>query len=244
MSPKQISRFLPMKEVLHFRISAAVLFSVLTGLLLYLVYVDEGTPEKQRQIAQVLGTRGTSTGTSFFQVPRDWLYQDAPNPDTTLESFLKSRELWPDIANKPYDEAHKEKVRREWLEFAARYPDNIFIPNEYKNLTPQQKEAIRRDNERAIDYATRRAALEAREKYREAGQSPPDNLIVEPNPAEHRAWLNYKIRETKSVIEIIEYFLEKGNPTSEQIELGKQDLERLRKELKEYEELLAKTPKD
>lgn len=231
-----------MTSLWHFRIAAALFFFGFTSILFYIIYSDDSSKEKQKQIAEVL--KSTPVQNSYFQVPPDWLYPEAPNPDSTLDSFLKSRELWPDIGEKPFDEAHREKIRREWLDFAARYPDNLFIPNEYKNLTPEQKEAIRKNNELAASYAAKQAAQMAQEKYREPGQNPPLRTEPPPNPAEHRAWLNYKIQETKSLIEIIEYFLEKGNPNPEQLAQAKEDLAKLRMELREYEKVLSQVPKE
>ncbi len=232
-----------MNLIERYRLSAVVVFIVLIFSLFYIIFSDEGNETKKEQIASAK-QKQTETAENFsFFVPPDWQYQEAPNPDQTVESFLKSRELWPDIGNRQPTEEHREKIRREWQEFAARHPDNLFIPNEFKNLSPAQIAAIRRDNDLAGDRAAQQAAFAAREKYRPPGENPPESELPPPNPAEQRAWLDYKIRETRSVIEVIDYFIEKGDPDSAQQAEALRDLARLKKELNGYEKAYAEIPK-
>lgn len=223
-------------------IVAGIALFVVGGAFFYYFYAHDGQGKSQRT-AQAPSLAQAAAENLSFKIPSDWLYQEAPNPDTTSDAFAKSRELWPDIGNPQPDEAQREAVRQQWREFAARFPKNIFIPNEFKKLSNEEKENTKKTNELAALYAARQAELRALEKYRAPGENPPARNVPPPDVAEQRAWLSYKINETRSLIEVAEYFLEKGNPDREQAELGKRDIARLRKQLQEYEDVLAQVPK-
>jgi hypothetical protein len=225
------------------KILLGVAVALVVGVLLYAAFSAKSSGQRKDAGTVKNLDQGPAQGDSFFSVPDDWQYQEAPNPDTTLEAFLKSRELWPDIGEKKSSEEHRERIRREWREFAARYPHNLFIPPEFKNSTQAQKEAVRRDNELAADQAARQAAFAAQAKYRQPGEAPTESVGAPPNAAEQRAWLDYKIRETRSLIEVIDYFLDKGEPDSAQKASAQAELNRLKKKLSEYEKVYAEIPK-
>lgn len=161
-------------------------------------------------------------------------YSDAPKPNLDPEEVFK---LWPDLAKKM--EVDKEKIDQEWLDFVRKYPDNFYIPTKYLNLTEKEKEERIKELENYADIeakiASQKSKLDKEAKVGIDGPEPPNKPVLTPD--EQKAYFSYKIKELKSRIQLVEYWLENQNIDPEQKKIAEEDLQQWKKELVEYENL-------
>lgn len=130
-----------------------------------------------------------------------------PDPAADLETRDQIERLWPDLKEK---EADEHQVRRYWQEFSARYPDNIYIPDEYKPApTKEETEKIRAEVKAYLNVAG-----SFRNRRRLARNLKPGETLPEGAPAytpgEQKLYFEYRIKELKSKIQLVEYSREQG----------------------------------
>ncbi|MEM4714455.1 MAG: hypothetical protein QXQ79_02875 [Candidatus Nanoarchaeia archaeon] len=161
-------------------------------------------------------------------------YFDAPRPNLDPEEVFK---LWPDLARKM--EVDKDKIEQEWLDFARKYPNNFYIPTKYLNLTEKEKEERIKELENYAEVeakiASQKSKLDKEAKIAIDGPEPPNQPVLTAD--EQKAYFSYKIKELKSRIQLIEYWLENQNIDPEQKKIAEEDLKQWKKELVEYENL-------
>ncbi|MCB1326671.1 MAG: hypothetical protein H7A21_14285 [Spirochaetales bacterium] len=190
------------------------------------------------------GQRDGGGDVPWEQLGGDDAYPDAPNPADDLEQLDQIRNLWPDVFEPRPD---REEVAQQWREFAARYPSNIYIPPQFQ---PELSEAERAERLRVLDTVTdvqgRIASVRARSRADVTGDPPAagPNAPGQPTvtPAEQRTFFQYRIQELESRIQLIEYALEQGEVDSDQVARGRAQLEELKAEKAELEEVLARVP--
>lgn len=169
-------------------------------------------------------------------------FPDAPLP----ESDEEVARLWPHVLE-PKDPNLKEKVRKEWEDFAKRYPDNIYIPREIlgKELSKEEEKEILETLDSFTSIDSKFAAYTSASKWAAPGTEPPPGPISEKdaNPQEMARYFNYKIREIESRIQLLEYTMEKARLSSIEENIAKSDIQKLKQELANLKEVQAQIPK-
>ncbi|MCB1166824.1 MAG: hypothetical protein KDK37_01345 [Leptospiraceae bacterium] len=184
------------------------------------------------------GPDGAPPRESFDRGPSDIEWPDAPAPQMSAEEI---RRLWPDLYLPRPD---RDEVARQWKEFASRHPDNFYIPNQFKApLTEEQEKAKRETLDTITSIESRIASSKAQAKNAKPGEEGPDAPSESPiKPEEQRAYFNYRIHEVESRIELIQYFLENGEPDADQKAQAAKDIKNWQEELQEYKDVLEKIP--
>lgn len=172
--------------------------------------------------------------------PPEW--KGAPDPAVDLEKLDEYRRLWPDIDRPRPD---REEIRREFAEFAARYPNNIYIPPQFlPEQTEAQKEEARQIIDTVADVESRLAVQRAQARSAQPGQDGP-NAPEQPtiSAEEQNRYFGFKIRELESRIQLVEYSIEKGRLPDDQREMADEDLARWKKELEDLRNVAGQIPR-
>lgn len=172
--------------------------------------------------------------------PQQWL--SAPDPAEDIEKLDEIRRLWPDIDRPRPDRA---AVRREFQEFAARYPENIYIPAQF---LPEQSQEQKDESRRTIDVvgsvesrlAAQRAQARGAAPGQEGAEAPLQPTLA---PEEQQRYFSFKVRELESRIQLVEYAMEKGRLPEDQQQTAESDLARWKKELEEIRAVQAQIPR-
>lgn len=183
-----------------------------------------------------LGDGGSDDSAEF---PLEWA--DAPNPASDMEKMDEYRRLWPDI---DAPRADREQVKREFEEFAQRYPNNIYIPSQYlPDRTPEEVAEIRETIDSVASVESRLADMRAAARSAQPGRDGPD-APAQPSvsPEEQRRYFGFKQRELESRIQLIEYALEKNRLPADQLAEARKDLELWRKQLSEIQKVSGEVP--
>ena len=146
-------------------------------------------------------------------------WAEAPSPADDIEKMEEYRNLWPDIDQPPKD---REAVREQWKEFVTRYPQNIYIPNEYlaelsEAETKERRELL--DTIGTIETSLASARIAARKDQQPgAGKEGPDAPTeVSVTPEQQKKYFSYKIRELESRIQLVQFTMEKGRLDADQL---------------------------
>lgn len=172
------------------------------------------------------------------------LWAEAPAPADDLEKMEEYRNLWPDIDDAPAD---REAVRAQWKEFAARYPQNIYIPNEYlselnENEIKERRELL--DTIGTVESGLASARIAARkDNAPAAGKEGPD-APAEPavTPAQQRKFFDYKIQELESRIQLVQFTIEKGRLDADQLPDAQKELVEWQQKIDEFKQVRATIP--
>jgi len=184
-----------------------------------------------------------------FSIPRDFTgygdtqYPDAPSPFNNAEAEEEARSLWPTAIKSIKDDAHREKVREEWRDFAAKYPKNIYILNEYRPPLTEKEAADRRaslDVITGVDTYFYREV--SRGKFAESGKDPAIPKDAGVTPDQQRAFFDYKIKEVESRIELIQYAREQKGLSSDQEKTADRDIAQWKKELEALQKIVKSVP--
>ncbi|MBI3394341.1 MAG: hypothetical protein HY042_00750, partial [Spirochaetia bacterium] len=171
-------------------------------------------------------------------------FADAPRPDSDPELAEQIRTLWPH-ALKPQKD-NREEVRKQWQDFAKQYPDNVYLPDEYRAVAPtdEQKSVRRKTMElvTSVDakIASQRAALKQQAKPGQNGPSAPS--VPDVTPQEQKQYFNYKMSELSSRIQLVQYMLANGSPDAQQKAQAQKDIAAWNKELNDYRQVMAQIP--
>lgn len=170
-------------------------------------------------------------------------FTDAPRPDSDPELAEQIRTLWPH-ALKPVQD-NKDEVRRQWQEFAKTYPENIYVPDEYRSQVPTEEQRAARQKNMELVTAVDAKVAAAKSAAKSAkpgvpGPSAPGTSDIP--PAEQKQYFNYKIQELQSRIQLVQFMLSKGSPDNQQKAQAQKDMAAWNKELSDYQKVLAQVP--
>ncbi|EKP06137.1 MULTISPECIES: hypothetical protein [Leptospira] len=210
-------------------------------LILFLIFWPENS---KKQIVSIAEENKVILKTKYYS-EMDPYYPDAPHPfneDPDLE--VQAKKLWPEAFHPKKTPEEKEQIRKEWTDFIARYPKNLYIPSEFRPpLTEVEEKKARERLDTFTDIETKNAIIYSLAKYAEPGKTP-EEPSSRPNvdPKEQHAYFQYRIEELESRIQLIEYTIQEGRLESDQVETAYQDLEDWKKELSELKQVQSQIP--
>lgn len=179
---------------------------------------------------------GSSDGSDFSNFP------EAPRPEEDVRAEVER--LWAH-ALEPKDPKRKERVQKEWQDFAQKYPKNIYIPNEIRGpLTEAEEKEIIETLDSFTSMEAKFASYIASNKYATPGTEAPDRISEkDADPKEMSKYFEYKVRELESRIELLEYTMEKARLSSVDEAIAKKDIDELKKQLVNLKEMQAQVPR-
>lgn len=178
----------------------------------------------------------SSDGSDFTNFP------EAPRPEEDVRAEVEK--LWAH-ALEPKDPKRKERVRKEWQDFAQKHPTNIYIPNEIRGpLTEAEEKDIIETLDSFTSMEAKFASYIASNKYAEPGTEAPERISEkDADPKEMAKYFEYKVRELESRIELLEYTMEKARLSSVDEANAKKDIDELKKQLVNLKEMQAQVPR-
>ncbi|AXR62319.1 hypothetical protein [Leptospira mayottensis] len=223
------------KRKLFFTVTLLTIF-----LILFLVFWPENLKKKSLSNSE----EDTILKTKYYS-EMDPYYPDLPHPfneDPELE--VQAKKLWPEAFRPKMTPEEKEEIQREWTDFIARYPKNLYIPAELRPpLTEAQEKELRERLDTFADVESRNVSVRFLEKYSEPGKEPKLSSESNVTPKEQLVYINYRIEELESRIQLIEYTIEQEKLDSNQIEIAKQDLIDWKDELSELKQVQSQIPR-
>ncbi len=178
---------------------------------------------------------GSSFSSDFVNFP------EAPKPNDD-DMVAQAEKLW-SHALEPKDPNQRERVRKEWQEFAKVYPNNLYIPNEILgSITPAEEKMIIETLDSFTSVDSKFASIASASRYAAPGSEPPTLKEKDVNPKEMSQYFDYKIREMESRIELLEYTMEKSRLSSTEEATAKKDVALLKKELANQKEVKQQVP--
>ncbi|RHX82295.1 hypothetical protein [Leptospira yasudae] len=220
------------------------LFFAVVALAVLLILFILFWPENQKKDSLSIAEESDAVLKTKYYSEMDPYFPDAPHPfneDPELEG--QAKKLWPEAFKPRKTPDEKEQIRKEWTDFIARYPKNVYIPSEFR---PALSEAEEKEARERLDTVTnmesRNAIVRSLGKYAEPGNEPKAPSESSVNPKEQRAYINYKIEELESRIQLIEYTIQQGKLNPEQIGTANQDLIVWKKELSTLRQVQSQIP--
>lgn len=217
---------------------AAIILAVL--LIFFLAFWPD---DRKKQLLSISEESDAVLKTKYYS-EMDPYFPDAPHPfneDPELED--QAKKLWPEAFRPKKTPEEKEQIRKEWTDFVARYPKNLYIPSEFR---PALSEAEEKESRERLDAVTsiesRNAVSRSLGKYAEPGNEPKAPSESSVNPKEQRAFISYKIDELESRIQLIEYTIQQGKLSPDQIGIANQDLLVWKKELTDLRQVQSQIP--
>lgn len=163
-------------------------------------------------------------------------YSDAPSPIASHEDKELIRKLWPDVFEPK--ENNREAVKKHWREFAKKYPENIFIPQAVLPELSEEEAKARRDTLDAYTaVAAKFAAMESAAKKVKPGEEPTAASMEGITPEQQKLYFEYKIKETQSKIDLIQYALDANGLDNDQKEEANKQIAEWTKELEQYKKM-------
>lgn len=163
----------------------------------------------------------------------------AVQPPTPDEDALR---LWPHLRQGEPTREQKAQVQAQWNRFAQEHPDNLYVPAHLQaSLTPAQASAARQ----RLDNTTAVVAQQAAQTYAlryAAPDQPPPGPPAQPDPAVQRDFLDYKIRELQSRLQLVDYYLANGQPSAEKRAIALKDIQQWTHELESLRQARASIP--
>ncbi|TGL66073.1 hypothetical protein [Leptospira kmetyi] len=217
---------------------ATVLLALL--LILFLVF----WPDDLKKQTLSIGEESDVVLKTKYYSEMDPYFPDAPHPfneDPELED--QAKKLWPEAFKPRKTPEEKEQIRKEWTDFVARYPKNLYIPAEFRPALSESEEKEARERLDAVtSMESRNAISRSLGKYAEPGNEPKAPTESSVNPKEQRAYIGYKIDELESRIQLIEYTIQQGKLNPEQIGTANQDILVWKKELTDLRQVQSQIP--
>ncbi len=224
-----------------------ILFAIIAVVVVVLIVVVAGGGEDGGTVGENVpggGPGGSGDDVSYWA--------DAPAPAADQETLDRYRNLWPDIDGPKPDRA---EVERQWREFAAVYPENVYIPSQFLPELSEEQKQERLETLSAVGAVESQLASSRATARKEAAnisdENPPKNLEgpdapSEPtvSPEQQRMFFAYKIRELESRIQIVEYTLQKGRLDAEQTAGAKEEIAAWKNKIAEYEKVAATIPEE
>ncbi|WP_061222876.1 hypothetical protein [Leptospira weilii] len=220
------------------------LFFAVTLLTVFLILFLVFWPENLKKQSLPNSEEDTVLKIKYYS-EMDPYYPDLPHPfneDPELE--IQAKKLWPEAFRPKMTPEEKEEIQSEWADFIARYPKNLYIPAELRPpLTEAEEKELRERLDTFTDVESRNVSVRFLEKYSEPGKEPEFSSESSVTPKEQLVYINYKIEELESRIQLIEYTIEQEKLDSDQIEIAKQDLIDLKDELSELKQVQSQIPR-
>ncbi|WP_078129082.1 hypothetical protein [Leptospira alexanderi] len=220
------------------------LFFAVTLLTVFLILFLVFWPENLKKQSVSNSEEDTVLKIKYYS-EMDPYYPDLPHPfneDPELE--VQAKKLWPEAFRPKMTPEEKEEIQREWTDFIARYPKNLYIPAELRPpLTEAEEKELRERLDTFTDVESRNVSTRFLEKYSEPGKEPELSSESNVTPKEQLVYINYKIEELESRIQLIEYTIEQEKLDSNQIEIAKQDLKDWKDELSELKQVQSQIPR-
>ncbi len=205
-----------------------------------------GTPSAEAPVAVVLPAAG-SAGTVFGPI-RAAAAADAgrsapvatvlpaPTPDD------EALRLWPHLRQGGPTREQQAQVQAQWNRFAQAYPDNLYVPAHLQaSLTPEQARAARQRLDNTTAVAAQQAAQTYAQRYATPDQPAPAPPAM-PDPAVQRDFLDYKIRELESRLQLVSFYLANGQPSAAKRAVAHKDIEQWNHELESLRQARAGLP--
>ncbi|GBF48671.1 hypothetical protein LPTSP4_01710 [Leptospira ryugenii] len=212
---------------------------IAVGLFAYLLF-DANSEKNGQKFSSKQWEKDSSdsiSANSLFDEPE---FSDAPRPDD--DELGQAETLWPFALEKKPN--RKEQVKEEWREFAAKYPNNFYIPREMRpSLTAEQEKEnqVLLEDFTAVDASI--AAELSRGKWSEPGSNPSAEPSSRPTASKQKAYFDFKIHELESRIQMIEYWMEKQPSLGAEKATAERDLKLWRQELSSLQEVRNSVPK-
>ena len=208
-------------------IGAVALIAVLVVIIVYLSLDEKKEPGENKTGFKTEGTKG---------------YPGAPDPAADLEKLDQIRNLWPDIFQKKPD---TEAVKKEWSDFARRYPNNFYLPPDFR---PPMSEEERKEHQKELNTFTHVeatiASLRSKSKFVAPGTPPPKVLETDYSPEEQKVYFNYRIKELQSRVELLDFALEKKGLDNDQVARAKKEREEWQEQLKQLQGYVKEIKKE
>lgn len=177
-------------------------------ILLVLRYADDSKSSPENS-ATNLSNQGLQNENFVLASSQGDSYPNAPNPDNDPKQWAQNRKLWPDIKNNIDEAAVEQRVKEEWASFAAKYPNNLYLPNEFKpTKNPKELQVWRETLDTITDVESQIARLRAQADRQEPGQQPLSTSVPDIDIEKQQVYLSYQVDELTSRIELLEFYLE------------------------------------
>ncbi|MCC6275925.1 MAG: hypothetical protein IT569_08710 [Leptospiraceae bacterium] len=210
-------------------------------LLVAILFLFPGGKEKKKTDVSVRDKVKISTTGVVIDDP---YFPDAPHPsseDPKLEA--EAEKLWPHALKPGPTDKDREKVREEWNKFSAKYPKNIYIPNEYKApLTEKEAAQARKELDVFTEVDASFASQIASNKYAEPGKEMKVPNEPKVTPEQQATYFSYKIRELESRIQLVEFMMESSDIDQDQSAIAKKDMATWKKELETLRKIAKEVP--
>ncbi|TGL73296.1 hypothetical protein [Leptospira yasudae] len=220
------------------------LFFAAIALAVLLIFFILFWPENQKKESLSIAEESDAVLKTKYYSEMDPYFPDAPHPfneDPELEG--QAKKLWPEAFKPRKTPEEKEQIRKEWTDFIARYPKNVYIPSEFRPALSEAEEKQARERlDTVTNMESRNAIVRSLGKYAEPGNEPKAPSESSVNPKEQLAYINYKIEELESRIQLIEYTIQQGKLNPEQIGTANQDLIVWKKELSTLRQVQSQIP--
>jgi hypothetical protein len=209
--------------------------------ILLAIIIFKNKDEIQESVSSVTEDRDESNQSSSGFSSGFMNFPEAPKPDEDV-LVSQAEKLWPH-AFEPKDPNRKERVRKEWQDFAKVYPKNLYIPNEIRGtLTPAEEKSVIETLDAYTSIDAKFASINSASKYANPGTEPPAPNQKDVSPKEMTQYFDYKIQEIESRIELLEYTMEKSRLSSIDESTAKNDIALLKKELASLKDVKAQVP--
>lgn len=163
----------------------------------------------------------------------------APPPTTPDEEALR---LWPHLRQGGPTREQQALVQAQWNRFAQAYPDNLYVPAYLQaSLTPEQARAARQRLDNTTAVAAQQAAQTYAQRYASPDQPPPRPPAM-PDPAVQRDFLDYKIHELESRLQLVNFYLANGQPSAAKRAAAHKDIQQWNHELESLRQARASLP--
>ncbi|EPG81348.1 hypothetical protein [Leptospira santarosai] len=210
-------------------------------LILFSVFWIENPKKRSLPISE---EKDTVLKTRYYS-EMDPYYPDVPHPfnqDPELE--VQAKKLWPEAFRPKMTSEEKEEIQKEWGNFIARYPKNLYIPAELRPpLTEAEEKEVREKLDTFADVESGNISVRFLEKYSEPGKEPEFSSELNVTPKEQLVYINYKIEELESRIQLVEYTIQQKKLDADQIEIATQDLIDWKGELSELKQVQSQIPR-
>ncbi|TGK18137.1 hypothetical protein EHO61_11880 [Leptospira fluminis] len=216
---------------------------ILLGFLAFVLLLFILWPEKSRKIKSVSQEtetvlerrRNLTSGIEFPEAPHP--FQEDPE----LEG--QAKRLWPHAFGPKKTDSDREKIREEWAEFALKYPKNIYIPAEFRPPLTEEQEKKARERLDLVTAAESQFAIGRNAgRFAEPGATPPQSTEPQVTPQQQRAYLEYKIQELESRIQLVEYTIQQGQMDPAQVSEANQDIAQWKSDLQQLTQTLNIVP--
>lgn len=240
----------------HKRLWAAVVGGVVLAVLVAVLALEDEAVGTDAQTAAPPVPEVGSAGTFFGPLAAVFKRQPAVPPAPAAEAQSEVDRLWPHVRLGPPSAQERSHIRAQWVNFSAQYPDNLYVPSEFRPaLNAAQHQAARQQLDDTTAMAARMAAQKHADRYAQppsVGDSAQRQIAVPPseqqardagvNPVQQRNFFNYRIRELESRIQLVEFYLASDDMAATKKAAATKEVTVWKKELEELTRMRAQIP--